>query len=154
MNSEKDETAAYEAAMHPTSVWTHNDKRCKCGTNQFHFCADGWRCVKCDALYRDLTTQDWQCPNCGAYSDVVELVKHRKTERKLRIALDALEQFSQCNLNEDNCANLDIATQRIRNVATVALAKIKRIEPIVRHTSMDSADTALQAIRDSVGRLP
>ena len=35
----------------------------------------------------------------------------------------ALEQFAHCDLNESNCADLNVATKRIRNVAREALKK-------------------------------
>jgi len=34
---------------------------------------------------------------------------------------NALEQFAQCNLNDDNCASLSVANARIRHLATLAL---------------------------------
>jgi hypothetical protein len=34
---------------------------------------------------------------------------------------NALQQLSACNLTEENCANLDVANRRIRNIATLAL---------------------------------
>lgn len=35
--------------------------------------------------------------------------------------IDALLQFAECDLNEGNCANLEIASRRIRNIARRAL---------------------------------
>ena len=37
--------------------------------------------------------------------------------------LEALEKFANCDLNENNCASLEVATQRIRNIARAAIAK-------------------------------
>jgi hypothetical protein len=37
--------------------------------------------------------------------------------------LEVLKQFSECDLNENNCATLDVATKRIRSVARAAIAK-------------------------------
>ena len=36
--------------------------------------------------------------------------------------LKALQQFAECNLNDDNCASLELASKRIRNIANAALA--------------------------------
>lgn len=37
--------------------------------------------------------------------------------------LEALKQFASCELNEENCASLEVATRRIRSVARAAIAK-------------------------------
>ena len=37
--------------------------------------------------------------------------------------LEVLKQLSECDLNENNCATLDVATKRIRSVARAAIAK-------------------------------
>ena len=37
--------------------------------------------------------------------------------------LEVLKQLSECDLNENNCATLDVATKRIRSVAHAAIAK-------------------------------
>jgi hypothetical protein len=34
-----------------------------------------------------------------------------------------MRQFANCELTEDNCASLDVATRRIRGIARAALAK-------------------------------
>lgn len=33
-----------------------------------------------------------------------------------------LQQFAECDLNDDNCASLEVASKRIRNLARRALA--------------------------------
>ena len=38
-----------------------------------------------------------------------------------RRMVEALKQLSECNLNDDNCAGLDVANRRIRNIARRAL---------------------------------
>jgi hypothetical protein len=41
--------------------------------------------------------------------------------RELQSLRAALRQFADCDLNEGNCASLEIATRRIRSVARAAL---------------------------------
>lgn len=48
----------------------------------------------------------------------VESKAMREDNERLR---EALKQFSECNLNESNCASLELASKRIRNVANAAL---------------------------------
>lgn len=38
-----------------------------------------------------------------------------------RRMVEALKQLSECNLTDDNCAGLDVANRRIRNIARRAL---------------------------------
>jgi hypothetical protein len=40
--------------------------------------------------------------------------------------LAALQQFACCNLTDDNCASLDVASKRIRNIANIAIAKAEQ----------------------------
>ena len=37
--------------------------------------------------------------------------------------LDALRQLANCDLHEGNCASLEVATKRIRNIARAAIRK-------------------------------
>jgi hypothetical protein len=37
--------------------------------------------------------------------------------------LSALNQFANCNLNDENCASLVVASKRIRRIARIAIAK-------------------------------
>ena len=39
--------------------------------------------------------------------------------------LEALNTFANADLNESNCASLDVATRRIRSVARAAIAKAR-----------------------------
>lgn len=39
--------------------------------------------------------------------------------------VSALVQFSECNLNEGNCASFEVANRRIRNTATMALNQLE-----------------------------
>lgn len=50
-----------------------------------------------------------------------------------RAMLAALQQLADCDLNEGNCADLSIATRRIRNIArpAVAQAKLAGITPAI-----------------------
>jgi hypothetical protein len=43
-------------------------------------------------------------------------------------AVRCLRQFAECDLNEGNCASLEVATQRIRNIARSFLATLDRTE--------------------------
>lgn len=45
----------------------------------------------------------------------------------------ALEQFAECNLNDDNCASLEVASKRIQNIAKAALATAKVPEYCTTH---------------------
>jgi hypothetical protein len=49
-------------------------------------------------------------------------------ERRNAALARALEQLAECNLTDDNCASLEVATKRIRNIARAALAQEKRDE--------------------------
>lgn len=41
----------------------------------------------------------------------------------------ALEQLAECDLNEGNCASLDVANRRIRHLARTALSASKPTNP-------------------------
>lgn len=49
-----------------------------------------------------------------------------RSNAKLRAERDelrrALQQFADCDLNDDNCASLEVATARIRGIARAALS--------------------------------
>lgn len=45
------------------------------------------------------------------------------TARRQRRYKQALEQFAWCDLNDDNCASLEVASRRIRHLARAALAE-------------------------------
>lgn len=51
----------------------------------------------------------------------VELATVTKERDEL---VEALKQFAECDLNDDNCASLEVATRRIRSLAQAALAKL------------------------------
>jgi hypothetical protein len=55
-------------------------------------------------------------------------VKERILTKQLNEAVNALQHLAICELNEHNCADLQVATKRIRNVARLALNRIKEIE--------------------------
>lgn len=63
---------------------------------------------------------------------VVFAYEYKQLETELNLAneqrevlLKAMRQFAECDLNESNCASLEIATKRIRNLANDALADCK-----------------------------
>lgn len=59
-------------------------------------------------------------PNCGLDNEVAEEIV--AAVNGFAAAREALQQFAECDLNEDNCASLEVATARIRNLARKALA--------------------------------
>lgn len=44
-----------------------------------------------------------------------------------RRMVEALRQLSECNLTDDNCAGLDVASRRIHNIARRALPMSEKI---------------------------
>lgn len=40
-----------------------------------------------------------------------------------------LNQFANCDLNDENCASLEVASRRIRNLARTALAAVEKGNP-------------------------
>ena len=82
-----------------------------------------------DARRVNEASQPWAVinPN-GEFGDefVAAFIRDEKTARLIAAApemLEALEQFANCDLNDGNCASLEVATKRIRNLARLALAK-------------------------------
>lgn len=59
-----------------------------------------------------------------------------------RRMVEALRQLSECNLTDDNCAGLDVANRRIRNIARRAL-------PMSETPRTPKAQTASDAQRPS-----
>jgi hypothetical protein len=51
----------------------------------------------------------------GIYRPANEAADRMETMAK------ALTQLANCNLNEDNCGSLEVATKRVRNVASIGL---------------------------------
>ncbi len=49
-------------------------------------------------------------------ADEIERLTRRETK-----LVKALEQFANCDLNEGNCASLEVATRRIKGIARAAL---------------------------------
>jgi hypothetical protein len=49
-------------------------------------------------------------------------------KRQLSVALLALEEFAQCDLNEQNCSGFQVANTRIQNRAKRALETVEDIE--------------------------
>lgn len=52
------------------------------------------------------------------------LLKIATQQQQLQVAREALEQFASADLHDGNCASLEVATKRIRNIARIALAKL------------------------------
>lgn len=52
----------------------------------------------------------------------------RDLERVARQMAEALKEFSQCNLTDDNCASLDVANLRIRRLSGAVLAAFQAFE--------------------------
>ncbi len=73
--------------------------------------------VLADAL-EELDVQFSHTGLCGEAAD--ELRRLHELNQEL---LEVLKQFSECDLDENNCATLDVATKRIRSVASAAIAK-------------------------------
>lgn len=77
------------------------------------------RCLKVDGGGIFCTLVKW-CRDCGALRSLGGWSKPKRSARvdAMRLALD---EFATCNLTDENCANLDVANRRIRNIARRAL---------------------------------
>src|SRR5690348_7780946 len=53
------------------------------------------------------------------YSELT--AKHMELEQRCAELEGALKQFAECDLHDGNCASLEVATRRVRNIARSAL---------------------------------
>ena len=68
----------------------------------------------------DRNTWDADLRNMVVYDDIA-----KSLEQRLAHAVEALKVFAACDLNESNCASLDVANRSIRFVANKAITEIE-----------------------------
>jgi hypothetical protein len=51
--------------------------------------------------------------------------EREKLQSQLNILSSALKQLAECKLTPENCASLDVASKRVRNIARIALSNAR-----------------------------